>query len=103
LKSNANQRYATIATTSIIVREIAQKFNIPIQDFVVRNDTLCGSTIGPIVAANTGIRTVDVGNPQLSMHSIREMCATSDLTHAVNLFKGFFTEFPSIDSSLTVD
>jgi len=103
LKENANHRYATIATTSLIIRELGTKYNVPIQDFVVRNDSLCGSTIGPIVSGNTGIRTVDVGNPQLSMHSIREMCATSDITYAVTLFKGFFTDFVSLDESLKVD
>jgi len=71
LKENANQRYATVATTALIIREIGQKHGVPIQDFVVRNDSLCGSTIGPIIAGGTGIRTVDVGNPQLSMHHKR--------------------------------
>jgi len=103
LKENANQRYATISTTSLIIRELGQKFNVPIQDFVVRNDSLCGSTIGPIISGHTGIRTVDVGNPQLSMHSIREMAATSDVTHAVTLFKGFFSDFVALDESLKVD
>jgi len=103
LKENANQRYATISTTALIIREIGQKHNVPIQDFVVRNDSLCGSTIGPIIAGNTGIRTVDVGNPQLSMHSIREMAATSDVSHAVTLFRGFFSDFVSLDESLKVD
>jgi aspartyl aminopeptidase len=44
-----------------------------------RNDMPCGGTIGPITAAATGIRTVDIGNPMLSMHSCRELCATADV------------------------
>ncbi|KAK9108434.1 hypothetical protein Syun_024445 [Stephania yunnanensis] len=103
IKHNANQRYATNAVTSFIFREIADRHNIPVQDFVVRNDMGCGSTIGPILASGVGIRTVDVGAPQLSMHSIREMCATDDVTHAYEHFKAYFEEFGDLDSRIKVD
>ncbi|XP_022729676.1 probable aspartyl aminopeptidase [Durio zibethinus] len=103
IKHNANQRYATNAVTSFIFREIAMKHNLPIQDFVVRNDMPCGSTIGPILASGVGIRTVDVGAPQLSMHSIREMCAVDDVKHSYEHFKAFFQEFSHLDTKITVD
>jgi len=103
IKLNANQRYATTSITSLVLKEIAQKNNIPIQEFVVRNDSLCGSTIGPIIASHTGIRTVDIGNPQLSMHSIRETCGVADVSHAINLLKAFYLEFTTIDSQMKVD
>ncbi|KAK9120029.1 hypothetical protein Scep_018122 [Stephania cephalantha] len=103
IKHNANQRYATNAVTSFIFREIADRHNLPVQDFVVRNDMGCGSTIGPILASGVGIRTVDVGAPQLSMHSIREMCATDDVTHAYEHFKAYFEEFGDLDSRIKVD
>lgn len=73
------------------------------QDFVVRNDVQCGSTIGPILASGIGIRTVDVGAPQLSMHSIREMCGVDDVGYSYNHFKAFFEEFSALDAQLTVD
>lgn len=73
------------------------------QDFVVRNDMPCGSTIGPILASGVGIRTVDVGAPQLSMHSIREMCAVDDVKHSYEHFKAFFKEFSQLDTKITGD
>jgi aspartyl aminopeptidase len=100
IKSNANQRYATNSLTGFVVRELARKSNTPIQEFCVRNDCPCGSTIGPTISARTGIRVVDAGMPQLSMHSIREVMGVADLTNAVNLFKCFFNEFRAIDDSI---
>ena len=74
IKTNANQRYATTGLTSYMAREIARRGALPPpQEFVVRNDCPCGSTIGPIIAAATGMRAVDVGMPQLAMHSVRQM------------------------------
>lgn len=103
IKHNANQRYATNAVTSFIFREIAAKHTLPVQDFVVRNDMPCGSTIGPILASGVGIRTVDVGAPQLSMHSIREMCGVDDVKHSYEHFKAFFEECSHLDAKISVD
>eukprot|EP00268_Persea_americana_P023077 TRINITY_DN22765_c0_g1_i1.p1 TRINITY_DN22765_c0_g1~~TRINITY_DN22765_c0_g1_i1.p1 ORF type:complete len:513 (-),score=104.46 TRINITY_DN22765_c0_g1_i1:315-1778(-) len=103
IKHNANQRYATNAVTSFIFREIAERHNLPVQDFVVRNDMPCGSTIGPIIASGVGIRTVDVGAPQLSMHSIREMCAADDVRHSYEHFRSYFEEFSQLDAKIAVD
>ena len=73
------------------------------QDFVVRNDMACGSTIGPILASGVGVRTVDIGAPQLSMHSIREMCAVDDISHAYEHFKAYYAELTELDSKVKVD
>lgn len=56
----------------------------------MRNDMPCGSTIGPILAHNLGCRTVDVGMPQLSMHSIREMAGVDDVLYGYKHFLQFF-------------
>ncbi|XP_027363422.1 probable aspartyl aminopeptidase isoform X2 [Abrus precatorius] len=68
IKHNANQRYATSGITSFLFKEVGRIHNLPTQEFVVRNDMGCGSTIGPILASGVGIRTVDCGIAQLSMH-----------------------------------
>ncbi|KAI8976033.1 peptidase M18 [Pilobolus umbonatus] len=103
IKVNANQRYATTAPTSLILREIAHQRNIPIQEFVVRNDSSCGSTIGPMLSAKLGIRTIDVGNPQLSMHSIREISGVDDVKNGVDLLRAFYELFPSMNDKVFVD
>ena len=71
-----------------------------VQEFVVRSDCPCGTTIGPMISAATGIRTVDVGMPQLSMHSVREVMGVADLTHGLNFFQSFFKNFKEIDDNL---
>lgn len=53
----------------------------------MRNDMPCGSTIGPIISARVALPTVDVGAPQLSMHSIREMCGANSVKQAIDLFQ----------------
>ncbi|XP_028392918.1 aspartyl aminopeptidase-like isoform X2 [Dendronephthya gigantea] len=100
IKYNANQKYATTAVTASVLRIVAEKHDIPLQEFAVRNDSPCGSTIGPILSAKLGISTVDIGGPQLSMHSIREMCCTSSIHQCTELYKNFYIDFPEIQKSL---
>lgn len=79
VKTNVQQRYATDAATAARFKALCRAAEVPVQDFVTRTDLACGSTIGPITASQLGIATVDVGNPMLSMHSIREMCGAADV------------------------
>lgn len=78
IKINSNQRYATSSATAALFRRACEAAGVPHQTFVSRNNMPCGSTIGPITATRLGIDTVDVGVPQLSMHSARELCGTDD-------------------------
>ncbi|KAL2630510.1 hypothetical protein R1flu_015196 [Riccia fluitans] len=103
LKHNANQRYATTSITAFLFKEVARLAGVPTQEFVVRNDMGCGSTIGPILASGVGIRTVDCGMPQLSMHSVREMCGTKDVDLAYRHFMAFYQLFTSVDEKLQID
>ena len=78
IKINSNQRYATSSATAAAFRRACEAADVPFQVFVSRNNMPCGSTIGPITATRLGIDTVDVGVPQLSMHSARELCGVDD-------------------------
>jgi len=103
IKHNANQRYSTDAITSFMFKEIGERRMIKSQEFVVRSDLGCGSTIGPILSTRSGIRTVDVGMPQLSMHSIREMCGTEDTALCVEHFRAVYEDFFEMDEKMIVD
>lgn len=78
VKYNANQKYASNAMSAATIIQACKSLNLNHQSYVCRSDIGCGSTVGPIVAQNTGIQTVDIGCPQLSMHSIREVMACQD-------------------------
>jgi aspartyl aminopeptidase len=90
IKLNANQGYGTDGETWALIEQLAASVQTKLQRFVVRSDLGCGSTIGPISAARLGIRTVDLGNPMLSMHSAREMAATADVEPMIRLLRAFF-------------
>jgi aspartyl aminopeptidase len=90
VKVNAQQRYATCARTAALFEEICRTEDIPVQRYAHRTDLPCGSTIGPITATRLGIRTVDVGNAMLSMHSCRELTGTRDPERMVRALGAFF-------------
>lgn len=81
----------------------AKKVGIKTQDVMVRNDSPCGSTIGPILSEKLGLRTCDIGGAQLSMHSCREVCGVHTVLECQSLFKSFFQNFPTIDSNLHIE
>jgi aspartyl aminopeptidase len=90
LKVNSQKRYASDVFSNAQFKLICEQNNIPYQTFVMRNDMPCGSTVGPAVSASLGIPTVDIGEPMLSMHSIREMTAVKDHESMTNLVGSFY-------------
>jgi len=90
IKVNASQRYATNSETSGLFRMLASMEDVPVQSFVVRNDMACGSTIGPISAGATGVRTLDIGVPTLGMHSIRELAGSRDAWDLCRILRRFY-------------
>jgi aspartyl aminopeptidase len=74
-----NQRYATDARTAAVFAGACDAAGVPVQWYAHRADLPCGSTIGPITAARLGMPVVDIGAPQLAMHSARELMAAADV------------------------
>jgi len=103
IKTNNNNRYATTAATATIVREVAKLAEVPLQDVMVRNDSPCGTTIGPIISGRLGIKTADIGAPQLSMHSIREVCGTVAIEQCEKLYEAFFNHCSTVDANIIID
>jgi len=89
IKSNAQQRYASNADSVSTIIALCHEHKIPFQHFTSRNDMPCGSTLGPLQASSTGITTVDIGCPQLSMHSSREIAGCADHLHMCRLLEAF--------------
>jgi aspartyl aminopeptidase len=78
LKLNVNQRYATDGMGRSIFASAAERAGVPWQTFAANNSVPCGTTIGPIIAAQLGITTLDVGIAALSAHSARELAGADD-------------------------
>ncbi len=83
IKRNANQRYATDGATEGWFRSIMADAGLSVQTYLHRNDLPCGSTIGPLSAAELAVPTIDVGAPMLAMHSARELAGLNDLSDLV--------------------
>lgn len=89
VKINQNLRYASEARGVAVFARACEQAGVAWQQYVHRADLPCGSTIGPLSAARTGIATVDVGAPQLAMHSCREFMAAADVDLYSRALAGF--------------
>ncbi|MGC2167133.1 MAG: M18 family aminopeptidase [Gallionella sp.] len=83
IKTNSNQRYTTNAETAARFIGFCEQAGVPYQQYAHRSDIGCGSTIGPIVAAQLGIASVDVGSPMWAMHSARESAGVDDQAYMI--------------------
>jgi aspartyl aminopeptidase len=91
LKINAQERYTSEIEALAHLRTCAERASVPLQTFVARTDKTCGSTIGPMTASRLGIRSVDIGTPMISMHSIREMGGVEDQPLLIALLREHLT------------
>ena len=90
IKFNAAQKYASDAVSAAVFAEICREAGVPCQHFVNHSDVAGGSTLGNILASSLPLRGVDMGNPILGMHSIRETGSTLDHKYCIKAFTHFF-------------
>ena len=90
IKVSARMNYTSDAYSSTIFANLCKNVDVPVQYFVNRSDILGGSTIGPITTQNLNINSVDIGNPILSMHSIRELGGVKDQEYIYKVFLEFY-------------
>ena len=100
LKINVNGRYSTESENAAVFKELGKLCDVPIQEFIVRQDSPCGTTIGPIISAKIGIKSVDVGIAQFAMHSIREQLGIVDLYYYKTIFEEFFKSYEKVKGNI---
>lgn len=91
IKHNANQRYTTDAVSEAVLRVVAERSSVSVQDYYNRADILGGSTLGSISNTKVSIPTVDIGIPQLAMHSATETCAVSDINDMTDVLRELYS------------
>ena len=91
IKFNANQKYCTDGFSSAVFRDLCRTVNVPVQTFVNRSDMAGGSTLGNISNTQVAVDTVDIGLPQLAMHSPYETAGVYDTDYFIKAAAEFFS------------
>lgn len=97
VSADSNGHMTTDSVSEGFIRRVAERCGSTLQVFQIRNDSRSGGTIGPMTSAQIGMRAIDCGIPQLSMHSIRATTGSLDPGLGVKLFKGFFDYYEEVD------
>lgn len=90
IKFNASQKYASDAVSAAVFQQICERAGVPCQRFVNHSDVAGGSTLGNILASSLPLRGVDMGNPVLAMHSVRETGSAADHEYCTEAFIEFY-------------
>ena len=91
IKSHAGQKYTSDAVSIAIFKAICEKAGVPVQFFANRSDAAGGSTLGNIAMAQVSMNTVDIGLPQLAMHSAHETSGVKDTGYLIEASKEFYS------------
>ncbi|KAK9365517.1 peptidase M18 [Lipomyces kononenkoae] len=92
-----NGHMTTDAESLAFMEEVARRTNNTLQYFQIRNDSRSGGTVGPMLSSSMGCRAIDMGIPQLAMHSIRACTGSRDVALGVRLFQAFYEEWEDVD------
>ena len=101
VQADPNGHTTTNSVSTAFLQRVAEKCDSKLQVFQIRNDSRSGGTVGPMLSSAIGMRAIDAGLPQLSMHSIRATVGNLDPGLGVKLFKGFFDHFEEVDAEFT--
>ena len=99
VKESANQRYTTDAFSRAVFTAICQKAGVPMQNFANRSDSPGGSTLGNLSNTQVSVHTVDMGLPQLAMHSSYETAGSQDTDYAIQALSAFYATALAIDGA----
>ncbi|BFZ55292.1 hypothetical protein PYCC9005_002332 [Savitreella phatthalungensis] len=103
ISCDANAHMTTDAPGKVLCQRIADKVGTKLQLFQIRNGQPSGGTIGPMLSKATGMRALDMGIPQLAMHSIRATTGSKDPGLGVKYWEAFFREFEAVEGTIKVD
>ncbi|MCM1049464.1 MAG: M18 family aminopeptidase [Clostridiales bacterium] len=90
IKYNGSQRYTTDAYSAAVMKDICLRADVPYQTYANRSDIAGGSTLGNIAMSQVSVNTVDIGLPQLAMHSAFETAGAKDLGYMIEAFRAFY-------------
>ena len=91
MKEAANQKYTTDAFSRAVFVSLCEKAGVPYQTFANRSDMAGGSTLGNLSNTQVSVHAVDIGLPQLAMHSSYETAGTRDTTWTIRALREFFS------------
>jgi aminopeptidase I len=97
VSADSNGHMTTDSVSTALLTRVAEKSDSKLQLFMIRNDSRSGGTVGPMLSSAMGVRSIDAGIPQLSMHSIRATTGSLDPGLGVKIFKGFLDTFETVD------
>ena len=97
VSADSNGHMTTDSVSTALLTRIAEESGSELQLFMIRNDSRSGGTVGPMLSSVMGVRAIDAGIPQLSMHSIRATTGALDPGLGVEIFCSFFDHFERVD------
>ncbi|KAJ8070897.1 hypothetical protein OCU04_001256 [Sclerotinia nivalis] len=98
VEADSNGHTTTDSVSTAIFQRLAEKCGQKLQTFMIRNDSRSGGTVGPMLSSKMGVRAIDVGIPQLSMHSIRATTGSKDPGLGVKMIEGVFLGWEDVDA-----
>lgn len=100
VEADSNGHTTTDSVSTAIFQRLAEKSGQKLQTFMIRNDSRSGGTVGPMLSSAMGVRSIDVGIPQLSMHSIRATTGSKDPGLGAKMIEGVFAGWESVDEEI---